>query len=284
MKSVESIYKRYIPANICKQTEKVNIYWFVFSLNRLLLKTNKDDVSIPFIPFVKTIEELDILPVRTQYLGTLEGHPCYCVEVSSDIKDPKGMSFRDLRLLYGTLEEDIFILAGRALQLITWDRTHQYCGNCGSHTETIQGAKAKRCPKCGLMSYPQICPAIITAILKDNKILMAHNSNFTRNRYSVISGFLEPGETLEECVEREIMEEVGIKVKNIKYFGNQPWPFPNSLMVGYLAEYASGEISVDGVEITDAKWFDVSSLPELPPKMSIARKLLEWYIESYKTT
>jgi len=278
MKLVDSIYKRYVPSNICEQVGNVNIYWFVFSLNRLLVNTYNDNISIPF---VKTIEELNIVPVRTQYLGTLEGQPCYSVEVSSNIKDPDGMSFRDLRSLYGTLEEDIFILAGKALQIVTWDKTHQYCGSCGTHTETIKGEKAKRCPKCGLINYPQISPAVITAILKDNKILMAHNSGFIGNMHSIIAGFLEPGETLEECVEREIMEEVGLKVKNIKYFGSQPWPFPNSMMIGYLAEYESGEILVDGVEITEAKWFGVENLPKLPSEMSIARKLIDWYIENY---
>ena len=278
MKLLGSIYKRYIPADICKQIGSVNIYWFVFSSNKLLVKTYNNNISIPF---VKTIEELNIIPIRTQFLGTLKGQPCYSVEVSSNEKDRDDMSFKDLRSLYETLDEDIFILAGKALQIVTWDQTHQYCGSCGTHTETILGQKAKRCPKCGLISYPRISPAVITAIIKDNKILMAHNSGFAENKYSVIAGFLEPGETLEECVEREIMEEVGLKVKNIKYFGSQPWPFPNSMMIGYLAEYESGEILVDGLEITDAKWFGIEDLPKLPSKMSIARKLIDWYIENY---
>jgi len=278
MKLGESIYKRYIPANICEQVESGNIYWFVFNSGKLLVKIDKDNTSIPF---VKTIEELNIVALRTQYLGTLDGQPCYSVEVSSDVKDPKGMCFIDLRSLYGSIDEDIFILAGRALQIVTWDQTHQYCGRCGTHAETIQGERAKRCPKCGLINYPRISPAVITAILKDNKILLAHNSGFKGNMHSLIAGFLEPGETLEECVEREIMEEVGIQVKNIKYFGSQPWPFPNSMMIGYIAEYASGEILVDGVEITEAGWFATDNLPELPSRMSIARKLIDWYIENY---
>lgn len=278
MKSEESIYKRYIPANIREQVSVCNIYWFVFSSNKLLIKTYKDNTSIPFS---KTIEELNIIPIRTQYLGTLEGQPSYSVEVSSEEEAPEGMCFVDLRSLHGTLEEDIFVLAGRAVQIVTWDKTHQYCGSCGTHTETIQGERAKRCPKCGLVNYPRISPAVITAILKDNKILLAHNSGFKGNMHSLIAGFLEPGETLEECVEREIMEEVGIKVKNIKYFGSQPWPFPNSIMIGYIADYASGEILVDGDEITEAGWFGVENLPELPSKVSIARKIIDWYIENY---
>jgi NAD+ diphosphatase len=277
MKIGESIYKRYIPANTCDQVASGNIYWFVFSSNKLLIKIYKDNI---IIPFVKTIEELNIVPIRTQYLGTLGGQPSYSVEVSTDAKDPEGMSFRDLRSLYESLEEDIFTLAGKALQIVTWDKTHQYCGSCGTHTETIEGERAKCCPKCGLVNYPRISPAVITAVLKDNKILLAHNSGFKGNMHSLIAGFLEPGETLEECVEREIMEEVGISVKNIRYFGSQPWPFPNSMMIGYIADYASGEILVDGVEITEAGWFGVENLPELPSKMSIARKLIDWYLEN----
>jgi NAD+ diphosphatase len=278
MNSTESIYKRYIPANICEPIDSEGIYWFVFSLNKLLVTNYADHISIPF---VKTLEELNIVPVRTQYLGTLEGQPCYCVEVSPDTACLDNMIFIDLRSLYGSLEEDLFILAGKALQIVTWDQTHQYCGRCGTRTEAVDSERAKRCPKCGLINYPRISPAVITAIIKDNKILLAHNSGFKGNMHSVIAGFLEPGETLEECVKREIMEEVGITVKNLRYFGSQPWPFPNSMMIGYIAEYASGEILVDGVEITEAGWFDVDNLPELPSKMSIARKLIDWYIENY---
>lgn len=278
MEPAESIYKRYIPANIDEQEISGKTYWFVFSLNKLLLNTYEDNIKIPF---VRTIQELNIVPIRTLYLGKLEGKPCYSVEVSPNAKDKYGMCFLELRSLYGRIDEDIFILAGRALQIINWDKNHQYCGRCGTKTETIETERAKRCTKCGLINYPQICPAVITAVLRDDKILMAHNSGFAANRYSVIAGFLEPGETLEECVQREIMEEVGIKVKNIRYFGSQPWPFPNSMMIGYIAEYDSGEILVDGVEITDADWYEVKNLPELPTKISIARKLIDWYIENY---
>jgi NAD+ diphosphatase len=130
------------------------------------------------------------------------------------------------------------------------------------------------------MSYPRLSPAVITAVLKDNKILLSHYAAFKGNMHTIIAGFVEPGETLEECIKREILEEVGIQVRNIKYFGSQPWPFPNSLMIGFTAEYESGEISVDRTEISEAGWYDVNSLPELPPKMSIAREIIDWFIQS----
>ena len=273
--SRESIYKRYIPAVIYNPENNDYAYWFVFNPGKMLINNNSEIK----IPYAKNMEELNIFPVRKQYLGTLKGHPCYSVEINPEMNELKGMDFRELRSLYTVLEEDVFLLAGKAFQIINWDQTHQYCGRCGVQTEDVQGENAKICPECGFISYTRISPAIITAVLKDDKILMAHGKNFPKNRYSIIAGFVEAGETLEECVKREVMEEVGIKVKNITYFGSQPWPFPHSLMIGFISEYESGEICVDDYEITDAKWFDVNNLPELPSKMSIAREIIDWYIQ-----
>ncbi|MFC2014571.1 NAD(+) diphosphatase [Chloroflexota bacterium] len=271
----ESIYKFYEPAVTSESANGDNGYWFVFCSNKLLVKTG--DCSIPYL---KDLAELYLSPVRTQYLGILRGHPCYSAEVSPDTTVPEGMSLNELRSLYSLIDEDIFFLAGKAIQIVNWDQTNQYCGRCGNETQVLQGERAKKCPVCGLMSYPRISPAVITAVVKDEKILLSHNASFRGNMHSLIAGFVEPGETLEECIKREIMEEVGIQVKNIKYFGSQPWPFPNSLMIGFVADYESGEISVDGEEISEAGWFDVNSLPELPPKMSIAREIIDWFIQS----
>ena len=166
------------------------------------------------------------------------------------------------------------------MQIVNWDQTHQYCGRCGCKTEDLPGERAKKCPACGFTSFPRISPATITAVLKGKSILLTHNRNFRGNIYSLIAGFVEPGETLEECVQREILEETSIQVKNIRYFASQPWPFPNSLMIGFTAEYEGGEVSVDGKELSDAAWFDVQKLPELPGKISIARKIIDWYIQN----
>jgi len=274
----ESIYKQYIPSTVSPQEDGDDAYWFIFNQGKLLINVNSDENRIPH---AKNLEELNIFPIRTQYLGTLQGHQCYSVEVDPKTKEPEGMVFRDLRSLYSVLDEDIFLLAGRASQIVNWDQTHQYCGRCGTQTETLDGENAKICPECGFISHTRISPAIITAVIKDDKILLAHGRGFPANRYSVIAGFVEPGETLEECVEREVMEEVNITVKNIKYFGSQPWPFPNSLMIGFISEYESGEICVDGDEITDARWFSTKNLPELPSKVSISRELIDWYIQNH---
>jgi NAD+ diphosphatase len=275
--SGESIYKNYKPAVKQPTGDAGPAYWFVFFSNKLLVMVEKDKATIPYF---KSFSELNITPVRIQYLGTLQGSPCYSAEATTETAVPEGMEFKDLRSLYGSMEEDIFLLAGRAIQIVSWDQTNQYCGRCCTMMETLEGERAKKCPSCGLINYPRISPAAITAVIKGNKILLTHNAAFRGNIHSLIAGFVEPGETIEECVHREIFEEAGIKVKNLKYFGSQPWPFPNSLMIGFTAEYESGEISVDGQEITEAGWYDASSLPELPGKMSIARKIIDWFVRT----
>ncbi|MFC2010635.1 NAD(+) diphosphatase, partial [Chloroflexota bacterium] len=216
----ESIYKYYQPAVTFESANNDYGYWFVFCLTKLLITINECS-----IPYLKSLAELNLSPVRTQYLGTLQGHSCHSAEVSPDTIVPEGMSFRELRSLYGVLDEDIFLLAGKAIQLVNWDQTHQYCGRCGHKTQTLQDERAKKCPVCGFISYPRISPAVITAVLKDNKILLSHYAAFKGNMYTIIAGFVEPGETLEECIKREILEEVGVQVRNIKYFGSQSWPF-----------------------------------------------------------
>ena len=273
----ESIYKHFRPA--VKQPPEDNnpAYWFVFCSNKMLVTVENDKATIPYF---KSLAELNITPVRTQYLGTLQGSSCYSAEATTETAAPEGMEFKELRPLYAVLDEDIFLLAGKAIQIVSWDQTHQFCGRCGTGMETLEGERAKICPACGLINYPRISPAAITAVIKDNKILLTHNAAFRGNIHSLIAGFVEPGETIEECVHREIFEEVGLRVSNLKYFGSQPWPFPNSLMIGFTAEYESGEISVDGQEITEAGWYDAGNLPELPGKMSIARKIIDRFVKT----
>ena len=272
----ESIYKRYDP-DVEHNHKNYPAYWFIFNSDKLLINSKKDDK----IPFIKDINVLNITIVRSHYIGTLNGHPCICAEVSPETVTLDGMIFLDLYELYGVLDEDLFLLAGKAIQIINWDKNHQYCGKCGTLTELMDNEMAKICPECGFASYTRISPAVITAIIKNDKILMAKHSYGLKNRYALVAGFIEAGETLEEGVKREVMEEVGLKINNIKYFGSQPWPFPHSLMVGFTCEYESGEINVDGKEIIDAKWFDVDDVTPMPSKISISNELIEWYIETY---
>lgn len=273
----ESIYKRYQPG-VAPLEKNSPAYWFIFNSDKLLIDLNSGNK----LPFIENLEEISIFPVRTQYLGTLEGHPSYAAEVTPGTNVPDGMVFQDLISLYEVLDEDIYLLAGRAIQIMTWDNDHQFCGRCGSPTQNAEHEMAKICPKCGFMSFPRLSPAVIIAIVNHGKILMAKHSYGLKDRYSLIAGFIEPGETIEEGVQREIMEEVGIKVKNIKYFGSQPWPFPHSLMIGFTVEYESGEIQVDGKEILDAKWFSRDEVLPRTPKISIASELIDWYMETFK--
>jgi NAD+ diphosphatase len=273
-----SIYKRYLPTVTPDPDHSGPAYWLIAHSGQLLVTQPPEQAGIPLLD---SPDQLGAVPVRTLYLGLFDGIPCFAAEVPGDMPEPSGMAFRPLRSLYDVLDEDVFHLAGRATQLLAWDENHQFCGKCGTATVLSGTEHARSCPECGQISYPRLAPAVITAILKDGQILLAHAPHFQNNMYGLIAGFAEPGETLEDCVQREISEEVGLKVKNITYFGSQQWPFPHSLMVGFLAEYESGEITVDGVELDHAAWFTPDRLPNIPPNVSIARKIIDWYVEQY---
>ena len=275
----ESIYKRYIPESTPNKENSEEAYWFLFNSHKMMVELLSDNQVK--IPFSKNLEKLNISPERIHYLGKFNGHPCYSGELENETYPPEGMVFKDLRSLYELIDEDVYLLAGRASQIANWDRTHRFCGQCGTPTVTKDDEMAKICPECGFISFTRLSPAVITAIIKDGKLLMALHTRTPGNMYGLIAGFVEPGETLTETVQRETMEEVGLKVKNIEYFASQPWPYPNSLMIAFTAEYESGDIQVDGKEIIDAQWFSADELPRIPSKMSIAGELIEWYLENY---
>jgi NAD+ diphosphatase len=172
----------------------------------------------------------------------------------------------------------------RAFHLAEWDRRTRFCGVCASPMERSRMEIAKVCPTCGNQSYPQIAPAVIMAVIRDGRLLMAHNRRHPGAMYSVLAGFVEAGETLEHAVSREVHEEAGILVRNIEYFSSQPWPFPNSLMIAFTAEWASGELIAGDDEIDDVGWYAPSELPaEIPSSYSVARRLIEWFVSEYGT-
>ena len=188
------------------------------------------------------------------------------------------MQFKGLRSLFGRVDGDHFILAGRAVQILHWQREHRFCGKCGTAMENRKTELARICPACGFVSFPRLSPAVIMSVIKKDQILLARSPRFPSGMYSTLAGFVEPGETLEEAVKREVREEVDIRLGNIRYIASQPWPFPHSIMIGFTADYAGGEIAVDGDEIEDAGWFSVENLPILPSKVSIARLLIDRFI------
>jgi NAD+ diphosphatase len=255
-------------------------WWFAFHRNRLLVEVVEDVVRVPYR---ERVEELGVTVVQRHYLGRYDGVPCHAVDLADEAL-PEGMGFKDLRQVYGLLEEDLFVLGGRAVQIVEWDRTHQFCGRCGSQTESKEKERAKVCSKCGLHCFPRLSPAIIVAVERGDEILLARSSHFPRGLFSVLAGFVEPGETIEECVVREVKEEVGVTVGNIRYFGSQPWPFPNSLMIGFTAEYLSGELELDPTEIAEAGWFRADALPNIPGRISIAGRLIKRFQEKSQAT
>ncbi len=250
-------------------------WWFAFSKNRLLVY---DESPAYRLPLLHDLSELNCQPLRIQFLGHLDQQPCYAAELSSEEKTPAGMAFVSLRELYSQLDDDLFAIAGRAVQIVEWDRTHQFCGHCATPMTQLPHERAKRCPNCGLVNYPRLSPAVIVLISRGEEILLARAARFPTGMYSILAGFVEPGESLEEAIVREVREEVGIEIQNIRYFGSQPWPYPNSLMIGFTADYANGEIVIEPEELVDADWFHKHALPQIPPKLSIARKLIDWFV------
>jgi NAD+ diphosphatase len=227
---------------------------------------------------------LDLPTDEPLAVGLLNGAEAWAAGLptgfSAAMEPPEGMAFLGLRRLWGRLDEAAWKLAGRAAQIVEWDRDHRYCGRCGAGTARKPGELARVCPRCGLHHFPRISPAVIVRIERGDEILLARSPHFAPGVYSTIAGFVEPGESLEQTVAREVREEVGVEVTNVRYFGSQPWPFPHSLMIGFVADWASGEIRLQEEEIEDAGWFRVDTLPGLPSRLSIARALVDDFIAS----
>jgi NAD+ diphosphatase len=267
--------RRFVSETVPPEVRSGSAWWFVFQESKLLVEEGPSGVNLPCLIH---ITEMGLAPLREHYLGRLDDRPCHAVELAEGTMPPAGMAFEGLRQVYGRLDEGLFWIAARAVQIIDWDRTHQFCGRCGVPLRTKADERAKECPQCGLLHFPRLSPAIIVLVEQGNQLLLARSRHFMPGMYSVLAGFVEPGESLEEAVAREVKEEVGIEIKDIKYFGSQPWPFPHSLMIGFTATYAGGEISRDDKEIEDAGWFSVEKLPRIPGKISIARKLIDGFL------
>jgi len=256
-----------------------NVRKLVFSKGKLLLQKTEHGFHIP------KADELSNIVQDTEdqeSIGTYKGEKCLCIQNDTISNIPSDYELVDVRSIPSLSDDtELFMLAGTANHILHWSRLNRYCGCCGHKTINKEDERAKICPSCKNVIYPRISPAVITAIFRGDEILLAHNRNFKGNMHSLIAGFVEPGETLEECVAREIKEEIGIKVDNIRYFNSQPWPFPDSLMIAFLADYESGVITVDGDEITEAAWFHADNLPEIPSSFSIAGKIIRWYQEQH---
>jgi NAD+ diphosphatase len=273
--------KKFTPSTDFPGERNQPAWWFIFSRYKLLV-TSLD--TAPSIPLFTDLKTLGISPLEEIYLGTLGGKHCYAAAVADldKVEPPPDTAFQDLRLLYGRIDQELLYLCFRAIHLLDWSQKTRFCKRCGNEMATQEAERAKKCPGCGQQSFPRISPAVIVLVEKGDQCLLARSPRFQDGFYSVLAGFAEPGETLEDTVRREIWEETGIEVQDIRYFGSQPWPFPDSLMVGFTARYAAGEIRVDGTEILEAGWFPYDQLPKIPGRISIARNLIDWFISKHQ--
>jgi len=250
----------------------------------IIFRNNK----ILYEPNLKTflLEEnlLDIQIKDYLYVGIANnGKDIYAVDISNSSDDLnigyKSLVEYDLRHLLAISEPEDIVLMGRANQLLHWIRSNKYSGYTGQLNQFNEKEQAMYCDATSSMIYPQIAPCVLAMITRGDEILLARNNLFPEGLFSVLAGFIEVSESAEETVEREVMEEVGIKVKNIEYVGSQPWPFPSQLMLGFKCEHDSGEIVIDENEIVEAGWFSVDNLPYVPPTTSLSGKLINLFVE-----
>jgi len=265
------------PKPIHKESE--DDLWILFKENKMLLIKEKEKFRVPRL---KDIMDFHINAQNVQYMGELYGCNCFCGEMDKKIEG-ENIEYLDLWTL-SKKDQEIYTLAMKGSLLLNWLKLNKYCGVCGAETyiKDSFNERALVCSKCGNTTWPRTSPAIIVAVTKEDKLLLVYNRQFPERKYSVVAGFVEYGETFEECVKREVYEETGIKVKNIKYFGSQPWPFPNSMLVAFTAEYLDGEIVEDGEEIVHAGWFTKEEIEgKYDKSISIGTKLIEWFIENH---
>lgn len=268
-------------------TDHASVYWILRHEQRLLLGSPDPDTPFPLLPATP--------PVATAapplLVGEWRGQPCYAAELTTF---PEHLELQPLplRALFTEAGPEAFALAGRAVQLLDWQAQHRFCGRCGTPTEARSSEFAMSCPACGLLAYPRLSPAIMVLVRDGERLLLARSPHFKPGIYSALAGFVEPGETLEQCAVREVREEVGIEIANLRYFASQPWPFPSSIMIGFNATAEDGEPVADPHEIEDVRWFsrdEVRTFGEadrpgghgrfLPRRDSIARALVEAWLK-----
>lgn len=247
-------------------------WWFIFSGNQVLQIGETE--SLPK-HFWHQLEFAHAYQDQVVKIGEYQDLPCMLLDLGAEVPDTSSAELVGLRQFMFNNDDALFELISRAWQIALFLRTHRFCGQCGSRMQNVGWKMAMQCHTCQHRTYPRISPCIIVAIRKSKQILLAQGKNHKDGMYSTLAGFVESGESLEQAVHREVMEEVGVKVKNLQYFGTQPWPFPHQLMCGFLADYDSDEINIDENEILAADWFDFDNLPFIPPPFSIAGQLIE---------
>ena len=237
----------------------------------------------PTLPTLADVAQLGIEGAR-HFLGRYQGIDCVALRAGADTPEFRGWQWRGLRSLFLQIPDPLLALAGRASQVVEWDRTHRYCGHCGTPTLGKPNERAKQCPACGYVVYPRVSPAMMVLVTRGRELLLARANRFPNAMYSALAGFVELGESIEDCIHREVREEVGIEVDRLRYFDSQAWPFPHSLMIAFNAEYVSGEARPCDDEIADVQWFALDALPQLPGPVSISRKLIDATVARLRAT
>ena len=264
---------RFVPATQAAAQRSPQAWCFAFVGNQLLLPTGLALDQAPLAPVSPAAWLADAL--AQHYLGTLADQDCWALLLPAA---PAGWAAAPLRAAMLRFDAAgaaaLSAVAGRAAQLLEWDRSHRFCGACGSATTLQPGERARICPVCQHTAYPRLSPAMMALVWRPGALLLARSPHYAAGMYSALAGFVEAGESLEDCVHREVAEEVGLQVQNLRYYGSQSWPFPHSLMVAYTASYAAGHIVPQASEIEDAQWFDINALPAIPPRFSIAGHLI----------
>lgn len=257
------------PAVMPAAAPTAQAWCFLFVEGRLLLPQGTQMLA------PAAVAELEMLAPPRHYLGQLDGLDCWALRLA---EAPPGWEAQPLRAAMMALPAPLMALAGRAAQVLEWERTHRFCGACGTPTELLAGERARRCPACGHVAYPRLSPAMMCLVWRRTpagpELLLARSPGYAPGVYSALAGFVEAGESVEDCVHREVLEEVGVRVQDLRYYGSQSWPFPNSLMLAYTAEWAGGEIVPQPGEIEDARWFPIDALPGIPPRFSISGHLI----------
>lgn len=266
----------FIPAIQHPDTQTAEAWCFAFVGGQLLLPEGDPAALLPTAP-----RWLAAVATSRHYLGQLAGHDCWALGLPEAPPGWHPMPLRTAMMQFdaasrgpGAQAAVLSALAGRASQLLEWDRSHRFCGVCGTPTELQAAERARICPACRHTAYPRLTPAMMALVWRPGELLLARSPHYAKGMYSALAGFVEAGESLEDCVHREVAEEVGLQVGDLGYYGSQSWPFPNSLMVAFTARYAGGEIVPQADEIEDAQWFPLDDLPAIPPRFSIAGHLI----------
>jgi NAD+ diphosphatase len=256
----------FIPAVTLITSATPQAWCFAFVEGQLLWPESEGGAFAP-----QPCDLFEPLQPTRHYLGQLDGIDCWAFALR-DV--PPGFKRTPLRAAMMQFGEPLMGVAGRAAQVLEWDRAHRYCGVCGAPTEAQAGERSRKCTACGHTAYPRLSPAMMVLVWREGEVLLARSPHYVPGVYSALAGFVEAGENLEQCVHREVAEEVGVRVTDLRYYGSQSWPFPHSLMVAYTARWTGGDIVKQEGEIEDAQWYALDALPKIPPRFSISGHLI----------